>query len=177
MSANGIVKVWAGSWVRYTEGKICGAWLELPMPPEELSAALRRIDPGVEDWGCYDIKSDDLPALEKRVGDYTGPEALNGELQGIVGLGQAELEQANALLEYGHSIPDALKSYQSAHWTPLEDLEDFGSLGRYFAKWERIFDDAPDRDAAHSEFERYGRDLAAKLTLVDTDDGIFAITC
>ena len=135
MGANGIVKVWTGSWVRYTEGKICGAWLELPMPPEELSAALRRIDPGVEDWGCYDIKSDDLPALEKRVGDYTGPEALNGELQGIVGLGQAELEQVIALLEYGHSIPDALKSYQSAR--------------------ERIFDDAPDRDAAHSEFERY----------------------
>ncbi len=180
MDSGTIARVWAGSWSEYTEGRLVGDWLDLPMDPAELVARLREISPTTEEWGCFDADSDCLPTWAAHLGDYNMPQMANAQIAGVfeAGLGDSTGEIDAYMAYAGEGLPAAIDAVSDGLVVQLSDgCLSTAALGEYYAT-ETGQLDAMERCGISSRYfdvEAYGRDLEAELAIVYTDFGTFEV--
>lgn len=175
MSTDTIIRVYAGSVTRYATALV-GDWIDLPC--DDLAKKLYDIDPETEEWGVFDYECPALPSLH--IGEYDSMQRLNEAAKALEDLDEDERQRVDALPAYGVDIDDAIDHYDDVCALPdcVEGIEDYQSIGEYYADMLDVFEGVPEDSPARTYFDYsgYGRDIVLEGSFVETSAGVFEIS-
>lgn len=156
---------------RYNNGVLCGEWVKLPIPEEELETVLHRIGTENDEFFITDYET---LLGNLHISEYASIDDLNEFAERVNGLADHDYEKLAAVLECESSmsiaeileIIDDLDSFDL-----LADVEDDEALGEYYADVGCIFHNIPDSIQRYFDFEAYGRDIRLESNLCFTSYG------
>ena len=156
---------------KYNSGILCGEWLKLPIPQEELDAVIGRIGSEGDEFFItdYEVLFGNL-----HISEYASIQELNELAEKIDGLADYDYEKLGAVLECEScmtiaeilEIIDELDSFDL-----LTEVEDDEALGEYYAEVGCIFHGIPDSISRYFDFEAYGRDIRLESNMCFTSYG------
>ena len=157
---------------RYINGMLCGEWVKLPIPQEELETVLHRIGTENDEFFITDYET---LLGNLHISEYASISDLNELAEKIDGLADCDYEKLGAVLECEScltiaeilEIIDELDSFDL-----LTEVEDDEALGEYYAEVGCIFHSIPDSITRYFDFEAYGRDIRLELNCCYTSYGI-----
>lgn len=144
---------------KYNSGILCGEWLKLPIPQEELDAVLSRIGSEGDEFFItdYEVLFGNL-----HISEYASIQELNELAERLEGLADHEYEKLAAILEYesSMSIAGVLEIIDELdNFDLLEDVDDDEALAAYYIDNGYIFCDVPDNIKTYLDLDRLGRDI------------------
>ena len=138
---------------------LCGEWVKLPIPQEELDAVFSRIGSEGDEFFItdYEVLFGNL-----HISEYASIQELNELAERLDGLADHDYEKLAAILEYESSmsiagvweIIDELDNFDL-----LEDVDDDEALAAYYIDNGYIFCDVPDNIKTYLDLDRLGRDI------------------
>ena len=138
---------------------LCGEWVKLPIPQEELDAVLSRIGSEGDEFFItdYEVLFGNL-----HISEYASIQELNELAEQLEGLADHEYEKLAAVLECESSMSivevletiDALDNYDL-----LEDVDSDAGLAEFYIDNGYIFCDVPDSIKMYLDLDRLGRDI------------------
>ena len=157
---------------RYNNGILCGEWVKLPVPQEELETVLHRIGTENDEFFITDYET---LLGNLHISEYASIAELNKLAERIDGLAACDYEKLGAVLECEScmtiaeilEIIDELDSFDL-----LAEVEDDEALGEYYAEIGCIFHGIPDSFQRYFDFEAYGRDIRLELNCCFTSYGV-----
>lgn len=138
---------------------LCGEWVKLPIPQEELEAVLRRIGSEGDEFFItdYEVLFGNL-----HISEYASIQELNELAERLDGLADHEYEKLAAILECesSMSIAEVLETIDELdNFDLLEDVDDDEALAAYYIDNGYIFCDVPDNIKTYLDLDRLGRDI------------------
>ena len=157
---------------KYNCGILCGEWLKLPIPQEELEAVIGRIGSEGDEFFItdYEVLFGNL-----HISEYASIQELNELAEKIDGLADYDYEKLGAVLECEScmtiaeilEIIDELDSFDL-----LAEVDTDEALGEYYADVGCIFYGIPDSISRYFDFEAYGRDIRLESNMCFTSYGV-----
>ncbi len=158
---------------RYNNGMLCGEWVKLPIPQEELDATLRRI--GIDDQNEeYFITDYEVLFGNLHISEYASIAELNQLAERLDGLADHEYEKLAAVLECesSMSIAEVLEIIDELdNFDLLEDVDEDEALAAYYIDNGYIFCDVPDNIKMYLDLQRLGRDIRLESNICYTSYG------
>ena len=156
---------------RYINGMLCGEWVKLPIPQEELETVLHRIGTENDEFFITDYET---LLGNLHISEYASISDLNELAEKIDGLADCDYEKLGAVLECEScltiaeilEIIDELDSFDL-----LTEVEDDEALGEYYAEVGCIFHGIPDSISRYFDFSSYGRDIRLESNMCYTSYG------
>ena len=156
---------------RYNNGILCGEWVKLPIPEEELETVLHRIGTENDEFFITDYET---LLGNLHISEYASISDLNELAEKIDGLSDCDYEKLGAVLECEScmtiaeilEIIDQLDSFDL-----LTEVEDDEALGEYYAEVGCIFHGIPDSISRYFDFSSYGRDIRLESNMCYTSYG------
>lgn len=144
---------------KYNCGILCGEWLKLPIPQEELDAVIGRIGSEGDEFFItdYEVLFGNL-----HISEYASIQELNELAERLEGLADHEYEKLAAVLECecSMSIAEVLETIDELdNFDLLEDVDDDEALAAYYIDNGYIFCDVPDNIKTYLDLDRLGRDI------------------
>jgi hypothetical protein len=151
---------------RYNNGILCGEWVKLPIPQEELDAVLHRI--GIDDQNEeFFITDYEVLFGNLHISEYASVAELNELAERLDGLADPDYEKLTAVLECesSMSIAEVLEIIDELdNFDLLEDVDDDDALAAYYIDNGFIFCDVPDNIKTYLDLDRLGRDIRLEST-------------
>lgn len=149
---------------KYNSGILCGEWLKLPIPQEELDAVLSRIGSEGDEFFItdYEVLFGNL-----HISEYASIQELNELAERLEDLADHEYEKLAAVLECesSMSIAEVLEIIDELdNFDLLEDVDDDEALAAYYIDNGYIFCDVPDNIKTYLDLDRLGRDIRLEST-------------
>ena len=144
---------------RYINGMLCGEWVKLPIPQEELDAVIGRIGSEGDEFFItdYEVLFGNL-----HISEYASIQEVNELAERLEGLADHEYEKLAAILECesSMSIAEVLEIIEELDcFDLLEDIDDDEALAAYYIDNGYIFYDVPDNIKMYLDLGRLGRDI------------------
>ena len=144
---------------KYNSGILCGEWLKLPIPQEELDAVFSRIGSEGDEFFItdYEVLFGNL-----HISEYASIQELNELAERLDGLADYEYEKLAAVLECesSMSIAEVLETIDELdNYDLLEGVDSDSSLAEYYIDNGYIFCDIPDNIKMYLDTDRLGRDI------------------
>ena len=145
---------------------LCGEWVKLPIPQEELDAVLSRIGSEGDEFFItdYEVLFGNL-----HISEYASIQELNELAERLEDLADHEYEKLAAVLECesSMSIAEVLEIIDELdNFDLLEDVDDDEALAAYYIDNGYIFCDVPDNIKTYLDLDRLGRDIRLESTNV-----------
>ena len=166
------ISIFLTSLHKYNCGILCGEWLKLPIPQEELDAVIGRIGSEGDEFFItdYEVLFGNL-----HISEYASIQELNELAEKIDGLADYDYEKLGAVLECEScmtiaeilEIIDELDSFDL-----LTEVDTDEALGEYYADVGCIFHGIPDSISRYFDFEAYGRDIRLESNMCFTSYGV-----
>lgn len=156
---------------RYNNGVLCGEWVKLPIPEEELETVLHRIGTENDEFFITDYET---LLGNLHISEYASIAELNELAEKIDGLADHDYDKLGAVLECegNTSIAEILEIIDDLdNFDLLADVEDDEALGEYYAEVGCIFHGIPDSISRYFDFSSYGRDIRLETNLCYTSYG------
>lgn len=151
------IKIYVNTWGNYNENGACyGAWLSLPMDPDDLEEKLEKI---AERMGDHDpewfINDTDIN-FPMDVGENDSIFELNEIAEEIESLDDYDREKLAAVLEAMYSDPhQALSTLSKVEFYPDMTIKDYA-----YMLVENNFPDADNFLLRYFDYDSYARDLS-----------------
>ena len=144
---------------KYNCGILCGEWLKLPIPQEELEAVIGRIGSEGDEFFItdYEVLFGNL-----HISEYASIQELNELAERLDGLADHDYEKLAAILECesSMSIAEVLETIDELdNYDLLEGVDSDSSLAEYYIDNGYIFCDIPDNIKMYLDTDRLGRDI------------------
>ena len=144
---------------KYNCGILCGEWLKLPIPQEELDAVIGRIGSEGDEFFItdYEVLFGNL-----HISEYASIQELNKLAERLDGLADHDYEKLAAILECesSMSIAEVLETIDELdNYDLLEGVDSDSSLAEYYIDNGYIFCDIPDNIKMYLDTDRLGRDI------------------
>ena len=166
------ISVYLTNLNRYTNGMLCGEWVKLPIPEEELETVLHRIGTENDEFFITDYET---LFGNLHISEYASIAELNKLAEKIDGLAACDYEKLGAVLECEScmTVTEILEIINELDsFDLLTDVEDDETLGEYYADVGCIFHNVPDSIQRYFDFEAYGRDIRLELNCCFTSYGL-----
>ncbi len=157
---------------RYNNGVLCGEWVKLPIPEEELETVLHRIGTENDEFFITDYET---LLGNLHISEYASIAELNELAEKIDGLADHDYDKLGAVLECegNTSIAEILEIIDELDsFDLLTEVADDEALGEYYAEISCIFHGIPDSICRYFDFEAYGRDIRLELNCCFTSYGL-----
>lgn len=156
---------------KYNSGILCGEWLKLPIPQEELDAVLSRIGSEGDEFFItdYEVLFGNL-----HISEYASIQELNELAEQLEGLADHEYEKLAAVLECesSMSIAEVLETIDELDdYDLLEDVDSDEGLAEYYLDNGYIFCEVPDNIKYYLDLQRLGRDIRLESNMCFTSYG------
>ncbi len=143
---------------------LCGEWVKLPIPQDELDAVLSRIGSEGDEFFItdYEVLFGNL-----HISEYASIQELNELAERLEGLADHEYEKLAAVLECesSMSITEVLEIIDELdNYDLLEDVDDDEALAAYYIDNGYIFCDVPENIKMYLDLDRLGRDIRLEST-------------
>ena len=157
---------------KYNSGILCGEWLKLPIPQEELDAVIGRIGSEGDEFFItdYEVLFGNL-----HISEYASIQELNELAEKIDGLADYDYEKLGAVLECEScmTIAEILEIIDELdNFDLLTEVDNDEALGEYYAEACCIFHNIPDSISRYFDFEAYGRDIRLESNMCFTSYGV-----
>lgn len=155
----GLVKIWVGSLKDYSEGRLVGEWLELPMDQDELDEFMNRITyNGKHDYKIFDYEA------PFRVDEWDSPWALNEQAEKLEELmyeNNISEDELEVLLEYCDNLEEAIELLESGsvHFYHLDNTWDGWKELAEMLVIDYGWLDVPEHLIDYIDYERLGYSL------------------
>jgi antirestriction protein len=149
---------------KYNEGELCGEWLKLPAPKEDVQSIFSQIGvDGVlyEEFFITDYDTD-LAGMQN-LGEYASLNELNYLASLLSDMSKWDLEIFEAAAVYGdhsgsvHELINLTENLDCYDYFP--NVNDNDDLGRYLIE-ELGCEEIPERLEMYFDYEAYGRDFS-----------------
>lgn len=156
---------------KYNSGILCGEWLKLPIPQEELDAVIGRIGSEGDEFFItdYEVLFGNL-----HISEYASIQELNELAERLDGLADHEYEKLAAVLECesSMSIAEVLETIDELdNYDLLEDVDSDADLAEFYVANGYILCDVPENIKMYLDLDRLGRDIRLEGDICYTSFG------
>lgn len=156
---------------RYNNGVLCGEWVKLPIPKEELETVLHRIGTENDEFFITDYET---LLGNLHISEYASIQELNELAERLDGLADHEYEKLAAVLECesSMSIAEVLETIDELdNYDLLEDVDSDADLAEFYVANGYILCDVPENIKMYLDLDRLGRDIRLEGDICYTSFG------
>ena len=174
----GALRVYIANLGAYTEGRLEGAWLDLPATPEAIQEAF--MEAGIdgiryEEYAIHDFEN--TTGIEMNISEYASISRLNEMAEALEGLDEWELEQVKAYVNVtGYDVWDVIdsRSFENAIYVNVDLNASFNEerelayavVDELYGGIENLSQDTLE---FHFDWDHFGRELGWDFDLITED--------
>jgi antirestriction protein len=164
-----MLNIYVANLGKYNEGKLVGAWMELPKTMYEIEQLLMDqvgINQEYEEWAIHDYETD-IQGIS--INEYDNIYKLNELAAELEELQDCDREVIEAMLSEGYTFNDAMeKKDDCIVYCDCNDMED---VAREYAEQTGLLSYIPENLQNYFDFESFGRDMSFEGQYIFTDNG------